>query len=85
MFAAQLLPQEVADIVTTTYASLSSSVRYLGASALSFSMNAACSFSLSFGGGVVRVATGTPTSMKNSSCPAGEQIQSMRTAPLEVL
>jgi hypothetical protein len=29
----------------TSYASLSSSVRYLGASAFTFSMNAACSFS----------------------------------------
>lgn len=29
-------------------------------SAFTFSMNAACSFSSSFGGGVVRVATGTP-------------------------
>ena len=42
-------------------------------------MNAACSFSPNFGGGVMRVATGTPTSMKNFSCPAGEQMQSMRT------
>src|SRR6202140_4622680 len=49
------------------YASLSSSVRYLGAIAFTFSMNAACSFSLSFGGGVVRVATGSPTSTKNFS------------------
>src|SRR5258705_6635359 len=52
-------------------------LRYLGAIAFTFSMNAACSLSLSFGGGVVRVATGTPTSTKNFSCPAGEQIQSM--------
>jgi hypothetical protein len=36
----------------------------LGASAFTFSMNAACSFSPSFGVGEVRVATGTPTSMK---------------------
>ena len=67
------------------YASLSSSVRYLGAIAFTLSMNAARSFSLSFGGGVVRVATRTPTSTKNFSCPAGEQIQSMRTASLEAL
>ena len=60
-------------------------MRYLGASAFTFSMNAAFSFSLGFGGGVVRVATGTPTSMKNFSCPAGEQIQSMRTGSVEVL
>ena len=49
------------------YASFNSSVRYLGASALTFSINAACCCSSSFGGGVVRVATGTPTSMKNFS------------------
>lgn len=69
----------------TSYASLSNSVRYLGASALAFSMNAISSFSSSLGGGVVRVATGTPTSTKNLSCPAGQQIQSMRTGPVEVL
>ena len=67
------------------YASLSSSVWYLGASAFTFSMNAAFSFSLGFGGGVVRVATGTPISMKNFSWPAGEQIQSSRTGSVEVL
>ena len=38
----------------TGYASLSNSVRYLGASAFTFSMNAVCAFSSSFGGGVVR-------------------------------
>jgi hypothetical protein len=67
------------------YASFSSSVRYLGASAFTFSMNAASSFSESLGGGVIRVATGTPTSKKNFSCPAGEQMQSMRTASPEAL
>jgi hypothetical protein len=30
------------------------------------------------GGGVVRVATGTPIARKSSSCPAGEQMQSNR-------
>ena len=70
---------------STGYASLSSSVRYLGAIAFTFSMKAACSLSLSFIGGVVRVATGTPTSMKNLSCPAGEQMQSMRTGLVEAL
>ena len=69
----------------TRYAAVRSSVRYLGASAFTFSMNAAWSFSPSFGGGVVRVATGTPTSVKNFSCPAGEQIQSRRTGLVEVL
>jgi len=42
-------------------------------------------FLSNFGGGVVGVATGTPTSMKNFSCPKGEQIQSMRTGLAEVL
>jgi len=46
------------------YASLSSSVRYLGARVFTFWMKAACSVSLSFGGGAVRVATGTPISLK---------------------
>jgi hypothetical protein len=48
-------------------------------------MNAAWSFSESLGGGVIRVATGTPTSKKNFSCPAGAQIQSVRTASTEAL
>jgi hypothetical protein len=43
----------------SSYASLSSSVRYLGASAFNLSMNPACSFSSSFCEGVVRVAIGT--------------------------
>ena len=43
-------------------------------------MNSCCSSGLSFGGGVVRVATFTPTSLKNFSCPAGEQMQSSRVA-----
>jgi len=67
------------------YVSLSSSVRYLGASAFTFSMNAAWSLSFSFGGGVVRVATGTPTSMKNFSCPDGEHMHSNRTGLEETL
>jgi hypothetical protein len=48
-------------------ASLSSSVRYFGASALTFSMNFVCSVGSNFCGGVVRVATGTPTSLKKCS------------------
>jgi hypothetical protein len=46
-------------------------VRYLGASAFTFSMNAACSLSFNFGGGVVRVATGTPTSRQEFILPCG--------------
>src|ERR1700728_3233657 len=60
------------------YASFSSSVRYLGASALAFSTNSIICFSSSLGGAVVRVATGTPTSRKNLSLPAGEQMHIMR-------
>jgi hypothetical protein len=48
-----------------------SSVRYLGASSLAFFMDAAWSALPCLGGAVVRVATGTPTCAKNSSCPAG--------------
>src|ERR1019366_6405039 len=67
------------------YASFNSSVRYLGVSALAFSRNSANCFSSSFGGGVVRVATGTPTSRKNLSFPAGEQMQIMRAGLEDVL
>ena len=59
---------------------LRSSVRYWGASASDFARNAACAASSSSGAGVVLVATGTPTAWKNSSCPAGEQVQSSRTS-----
>ena len=54
------------------YASFRSSVRYLGATAFAFSTNSIICFSSSLGGAVVRVATGTPTSRKNLSLPAGE-------------
>jgi hypothetical protein len=43
------------------------SVRYLGASAPALAFNSAWVAGSSFGGGVVRVATGTPTWAKNSS------------------
>jgi hypothetical protein len=46
--------------------------------AFAFSRNLAICFSSSSGGGVVRVATGTPTSRKNLSFPAGEQMQIIR-------
>jgi len=60
-------------------------VRYFGASAITFRMNSDCLRSLSFGGGVVRVATGMPTSIKNLSCPAGEQMQTRRAGSEEAL
>src|ERR1700722_7497114 len=62
-----------------THVLLSSSVRYLGASCFILVTSFSCASFSSFGGGVVRVATGTPTSRKNFSCPAGEQRHSMRT------
>ena len=42
-----------------SYPSFRSSVRYFGASIVTFSMNSACCFPSSFGECVVRVATGT--------------------------
>src|ERR1700689_5614845 len=56
-----------------------SSVRYFGASACAFARNAFCADSSSFGGDSVRLATGTPTAMKNSSWPAGEHMHNSRT------
>src|ERR1700730_545385 len=58
---------------------LRSSVRYFGASATTFAINAASATLSSLGAGDVRAATGSPTSMKNSSCPAGVHMQSIRT------
>jgi hypothetical protein len=54
------------------------SVRYFGRSAIIFAFISASAALSGLGGGVVRVATGTPTARKNSSCPAGEQMQSNR-------
>ena len=61
----------------------SSSVRYFGASAIALAMNAAVAASSSAGGASVRCATGTPTSLKNSSWPAGEQRHSSRAGRSE--
>src|SRR5205807_1487295 len=52
-------------------ASARSSVWYFGAMAFAFSRNSASCSLLRAGGGVVRVATGTPTSRKKLSLPAG--------------
>src|SRR5271169_5247935 len=46
-----------------------SSVRYLAESAFARCRRSACSALSSFGGGAVRLSTGSPTAMKNSSCP----------------
>jgi len=48
-------------------------------------MKAACSSGLSFGGGVVLVATFTPSSIKKFSEPAGEQMHRRRAALEELL
>jgi hypothetical protein len=58
---------------------LSSSVRYFGASSIAFFIDADCCAASSSGGGVVRLATGVPSSLKNSSWPDGEQMQSILT------
>src|SRR5271168_1739285 len=47
------------------------SVRYLGSSAARSLRFSATSLSLAFGGGDVRLSTGKPTAINNSSCPAG--------------
>ena len=54
------------------------SVRYFGSSAaISLLFSAICS-GVDFGGGDVRPSTGNPTARKNSSCPAGVHMQSIR-------
>src|ERR1700736_427050 len=55
-----------------------SSVRYFAASALARWTRSACSAGLSLGGGAVRLSTGSPIAMKNSSWPAGVHMQSRR-------
>ena len=70
---------------STYFASLSSSVRYFGASSITFLKNAASCAASTLGGGVVRVATTVPNSLKNSSWPAGEQMQSIVTGFDEAL
>gem|GEM_PF-6358612 len=52
---------------------------------MTFLMNSASCAASIFGGGVVRVATGAPISLKNSSWPAGEQMQSILTGCGEAL
>jgi hypothetical protein len=55
-----------------------SSVRYCGASAAALAMKAAVAAPSGAGGRSVRRAGGTPTALKNSSCPDGEHRQSSR-------
>ena len=59
------------------------SVRYFGRSAIVLAILSASAALPGLGGGVVRVATGTPSARNNSSCPAGEQMQSNRAGSLE--
>src|ERR1700689_3842745 len=63
----------------------SSSVLYLGASAFDLAMKAACASASSGGGAWVRVATGWPTRVKNSSCPDGAHRHSNRDGVAAVL
>src|SRR6185312_2924826 len=56
----------------------SNSVLYWGASAFAVAMKAACASAPSGGGACVRVATGWPTRVKNSSCPEGAHMHSNR-------
>src|SRR5882724_9363670 len=62
-----------------------SSVRYLGANSWDFFINSACSSWSSSGGVDLRVGTEAPTWAKNSSCPAGAQMQSSRADAPEAL
>src|SRR5580692_7625684 len=74
---AYCIPDAVACRAALVHALSSNSVRYFEAIAPTLALNAACAASSSLGGGIVRVATGVPTSRKNSSWPAGEQMQSI--------
>ena len=56
----------------------SSSVLYSGASAFDVAMKVACAWASSGGGASVRVVTGWPTRVKNSSCPEGAHMHSNR-------
>jgi hypothetical protein len=62
---------------TLVQARCNNSVRHLAASSPAFALISDCAATFNTGGGVVRVATGTPISMKNSSWPTGEQMQSI--------
>ena len=77
--------QEPTCVFAAQRASLSNSVRYFGASSITFLMNDACCTSSRLGGAVVPVAAVVPTSLNNSSCPVGEQIHSILTGFDEVL
>ena len=53
---------------------IKSSVRYFAESDFARCMRSACSSLFSEGGGAVRLPTGSPTAMKNSSSPAGQRV-----------
>src|SRR6516162_5625689 len=61
-----------------------SSVLYFVERAFARCMRSARSALLRFGGGAVRLSTTSPTSMKNSSCPAGVHMQSRRAGLSEL-
>jgi hypothetical protein len=60
------------------------SVLYLGPSSLAFLLRCSRSCSVRLGGGAVRASTESPIAMKNSSCPGGVHMQSIRAAPPEI-
>lgn len=59
------------------HACFSISVRHLGASSCASLRFSTISASLALGGSSLRLATGMPTAVKNSSWPAGVHMQSM--------
>jgi len=60
-------------------------VPYFAAIAFALFANSAICILSSLGGAVVRVATGTPSSTKNLSLPAGAQIQIIRAGLVDEL
>jgi hypothetical protein len=63
---------------------IKSSVRYFAESDFARCMRSACSSLFSEGGGAVRLPTGSPTAMKNSSCPAGVHMQRRRAGSFDL-
>src|ERR1700733_15904710 len=62
----------------------SSSVRYSGARALAFFIRSAIPAVSSFGGGDTRLVNGSPTAIRNSSCPADVHMHNICTVLPEV-
>src|SRR5882724_4528126 len=73
---AYLLTRRIDEAACTRHA-FTISVRYFGSSASMSLPLSACSSLVGLGCGDVRLSTGMPTAMKNSSCPAGVHMHSM--------